>query len=172
MGLLQLQINRIYRDHRRGSKPEPVTLPPEVIESWRPLVAKSETLPEKHEFSGWVAGYGGTTLGDAAALVIETAAHPASGENYTPFAQICEVPETTASFVRKRVEAWMSGKEPPAWPGAEKVEAARREEILAKLGNLSAAGLPAFIKTLNLDERFALAEVVAGFDDDTPAPDG
>lgn len=173
LNLHQVLLNRIYRDQRRGTGVmPPVVLSADVLELWRPLLAKNDPLPDKHVFTPWVKGYGGATLGDATALMLETAAFPSSGQLYTPFARICDAPETTSSFVKRRVSAWIEGKEPPPWPDAEKVEEARREEITTKVGSLAADDIRPFAKTLNLDERLALSEWIESFDDETPAPAG
>jgi hypothetical protein len=175
LDLHQALLGRVYRGYREydgESPPAPVKLPPEVIEAWRPLLAKSDPLPAKHPFTPWVKGYGGSTLGDVTLLTLEAAAFPASGEAYNNYLHLCDPPDNTAAFVKRRVTAWIDGKEPPAWPDAKKVPEARREEITKKLGGLPAAEIRPFAKTLDLSERLAVADWVSKFNDETPPPAG
>ena len=175
LDLHQLLLGRVYRSYREyddDAPPEPVKLPSEVVEAWRPLLAKNDPLPPKHPFTPWVKGYGGATTGDATLLMLEAAAFPASGQAYNQYLQLCDPPDTTVAFVKRRVTAWIDGKEPPAWPDGEKVPEARREEITRKLGSLPGAEIRAFAKTLDLSERLAVADWVSEFDDETPPPPG
>ncbi|MCW1924579.1 hypothetical protein OKA05_18590 [Luteolibacter arcticus] len=172
LDLHQALLSRAYRDRRGTRSLEPVKLPAELIDGWRPLLAKGDELPPKHQFTSWVKGYGGSTLGEASMLVLEVAAFPASGERFNEYLRICDPPDSTATFVTSRVHAWIDGKEPPAWPDAEKVPEARQEEITTKLGSLPAAEIRPFVKALDLSERLAVAEWVSGFDEETPPPPG
>jgi hypothetical protein len=175
LDLHQVMLGRVYRGSRGfGDErpPVPAKLPSEVIEAWRPLLTKSDPLPPKHSFTSWVKGYGGSTLGDATVLMLEAAAYPGSGDSYNDYLRLSDPPDSTLVFVKKRVTAWIDGKEPPEWPDGKKVPEARREEITKKLGSLPSAEIPAFAKTLDLSERLAVATWVSGFNDEAPPPSG
>lgn len=175
LDLHQVLLGRVFRDRREysgESPPKPVKLPSELIETWRPLLAKSDPLPPKHQFTPWVKGYGGSTLGDVTLLMLESAAFPASAESYNDYLRLCDPPDTTVAFVKRRVSAWIDGKEPPAWPDGKKVPEARREEITKKLASLSAAEIRPFAKALDLSERLAVAGWVSEFNDEAPPPPG
>jgi hypothetical protein len=171
MDLLALQVRRNFRGRERGQVTPPAKLPAEVLEAWRPLIGNADALPEDHEMSEWAERIGGATIGDASLLVLETAVHPDSANSFNDFAEITGGDPTAVSFVRKRVEAWLDGEEPPQWPDSGKVQEARAAEIKAGLATLTHSGVAAFIDALTLDERVWVQDELAGYDDDeNPAP--
>ncbi|MCW1885698.1 hypothetical protein OKA04_13240 [Luteolibacter flavescens] len=172
LDLHQILLSRAYRGGRGQSLAKEKTLPKDVIDLWRPLIAKSDPLPPKHRFASWVQGYGGSKMGDASYMILEVAAHPETSEYLNIYLQFCEAPDTPFAFIKKRVDAWTGGKEPIAWPDAEDVEEARSTEITTKLAGLPAAEIPASIKSLGVAERIAVGNWTGEFDEDSPAPSG
>ncbi len=189
MALYEVLLRRAYQDHRRRggeeqedaqaekkapAKPE---LPEEVRTLWRTLMARTDALPEgkkgQRSFGDWTKSYGGKNCGDTALLALELCVFPESGEALNPYADISGSYEVVLPFARKRVEAWMSGQEPPAWPSAEQVSEERKKELKDKLAQLPADGIIPWAQGLPENERMAVAETVRGYGaEDDPAPAG
>lgn len=161
-----------YREYDPDSEdPQPpIPLPEEMLALWRPLLEKSDPLPEKTSFGSWATSYGAKTTGDGVALVLEVCAYPASGSQFNSFGDLHGSLNTVAPFVRSRVEAWIDSKDAPPWPDESKVSDARKEEIAAQLAKLPAKDIPAFAMALPTDERAALATLIDSYDDENPAP--
>lgn len=186
MEIYQVLLRRAYQDRRgfgedeeeeKDAPPEKADLPEDIRALWRPLLARTDALPEKGKnpqsyLSGWTTGFGGKTCGDSAMLTLELCVFPDSGEALNPYADIHGSHEAVMPFVRKRVEAWMSGQDAPAWPSASKVSEERKKEIAAKLAELPADGIIAYAKGLPEDERMALVETLQAYDSENPAPAG
>lgn len=139
------------------------SLPSEVVELWRPMLADKNPLPKEH--TGIFA-----TFGDSAAFILELAAFPDTQEQFSQLFEVTDSPAEAISVLRARVDAWTAGKTPPAWPDAATVTAERSKEIESKLGSLPAAELPGFVAGLNMDERMALANIMEEYDEDTNPP--
>jgi hypothetical protein len=172
MELYGIVLKSIYsrRSEGRGTAPaEKVTLPPELIALWRPLLAKTEELPGKSEFVTWARSCGARTVGDATFLLMEVSAFPASGYAFRTFAGIGS-PDALLPFVKARVEAWSTGKEPPAWPDPEKVTAERRAEIEGKLAALPVKEVLPFVTALSTEEKLWISDLVTEYGTDKEAP--
>lgn len=145
-------------------------LPVSTLDLWRPLIDKSDPLPEQTSFGNWATSYGAKTTGDGIAMVLELCVQPTSGSQFNTYGDIQGSLAAIAPFVRTRVEAWINGKEAPAWPDESKVSETRQEEIAAQLAKLPAKDIPAFAMALPPDERAALASLIDGYDEENPAP--
>ena len=172
MELYGIVLNSIY-SRRGGGRNAAVTkkvdLSPELISLWKPLLAKTEALPGKGEFPKWARSCGARTLGDGTALLMEVSAFPASGYAFQTFA-ITGNPDGLLPFVKARVEAWSTGKEPPPWPDAEKVTAERRAEIEAKLATLAVKEILPFVTALSTEEKLWISNLVSEYGPDKEAP--
>jgi len=172
MEMYGILLNSIY--NRRGEgifidTPKKVDLTAEAIALWKPLLVKTDVLPEKGEFARWARGCGARTVGDGTTLLMEVCAFPASGYAFQVFA-ITGSPGELLPFVKARVEAWIAGKEPAPWPDAEKVAAERRAEIEAKLVALPVKEILPFTTTLSIDEKLWVATLVSQYGPDKEAP--
>lgn len=192
VALCQVLVRRSYRDRTdmRGEGPDEdedadkekkeapakPDFPEEVLSIWRTLLSRTDELPESKKQSdylaNWTKGYGGKNCGDTALLTLELCAFPDLGQAFNPYANIHGSYEAVLPFVRKRVEAWMSGKDAPPWPSADTVSEERKKEITDKLAQLPANDIIPYAKSLPDDERMALVEIVGGYDEETPAPAG
>jgi hypothetical protein len=171
MELYGIVLTSIYSRNggRDRTEPKKVDLPPELIALWKPLLARTEALPEKGEFPKWARSCGARTVGDGTALLMEVSAFPASGYAFRNFAATGS-PGELLPFVKARVDTWSTGKEPPPWPDAEKVTAERGTEIEAKLAALSVKEIPPFLTTLSIEEKLWVADFVSGYGTDKEAP--
>jgi hypothetical protein len=170
--LCLILLQGAYREYdpEDEDQPPPIPLPAEMLDLWRPLLGKTDPLPEAASFGSWATSYGAKTTGDGVALVLEVCAFPASGSQFNGYGDINGSLATVGPFVRTRVEAWINGKDAPPWPDESKVSDARKEEITGQLAKLPAMEIPAFAMALPLDERRALASLVEHFDEETPPP--
>jgi len=149
------------------------TLPAETLDLWRPLVANTTAFPEAHENTSMLESVGCKTLGDSAALVLELAEHPDSWRKLMELHQVVDSPADAFKVVHLRVQAALAGKAPPAWPSAASVSAERSAQIKSQIDKLPAAEIPPFAASLSLDERLALADILAQYDDEqNPPPPG
>ena len=176
MEIHQLLLGRIYYETRnRGGEEEgegPKALPEDVLNLWKPFVARTDALPEKGDFPKYARAYGAKTTGDASALIIELATSPQLAYTLNNFAQAEGSPEAVMAFVHKRTAAWSSGEKPEEWPSSESVSEERVEEISTKLAALKADEIIPYAETLPISERFALMDIVGGFDEEESAPEG
>lgn len=183
MELYQVLLRRAYQERNRGDgedgeeakeAPAKAAIPPETLALWRPLLARTDALPEaksrRSYLAGWTKGYGGKNCGDTALLALELCAFPSSGQNLNLYGDIQASYDAVIPFVRKRVEAWMSGQEAPPWPSSERVSEERKKELAAKLAELPVDGIIAWSRSLPDDERVALAEILRGYDEENPPP--
>ena len=167
--------NRIYYELQSSEKPEGEGFPPlpdDVIALWKPLANRAETLPEKGNFPDYVRIYGGTSTGDASALILELAADPKLVYSLNSFAQIEGSAAAVIAFVRERATARAEGSTPEPWPDAENVGEERAAKILAKLETLKADEIIPYATSLTRDERLSLMQTLASYDDSNPAPAG
>lgn len=175
MEIHNLLRTRIYYELRNSDDDDPggfEPLPENVLEIWRPLAARAEPLPSEGDFPQYASAYGAKTTGDASALILELATSPGLAYAVNNFAQIEGRSDVVMEHVRKRVDAWSSGKEPEPWPDAENVSEERTEEISAKLSELKAGEIIPYATYLNRDERLALMGVLSEYGDSNPAPPG
>ena len=175
MEILQLLRKRTYYDMRNPDDEEEVQAIPlskDVIDIWAPLVASADALPDAGDIPEYARAYGGETVGDASALILEMAADPRVGYWFNSFVQIESSSSPVMDFVRERTDALVAGKEAEPWPSASNVSEERRSEIFEKLASLSAAEIIPYAQELSRDERLALTEIVGEYDESNPAPPG
>ena len=175
MEIHQLLLGRIYYETRnRGGEEgeETKALPEDVLEIWKPLVARTDNLPENGDFPKYARAYAAKTTGDASALIIELATSPMLAYTLNQFAAAEGSADAVMAFVRKRVAAWSSGEKPEEWPSSESVSEERVEDISTKLAALKADEIIPYAKSLPVSERFALHDIVSGFDEEETLPEG
>ena len=107
-------------EQQRDTDPSPATLPPRVLEIWKPLLASSTPLPPEGSFSEYASTFGSKTTGDASTLLIELANSPQQVYGLQQFAQIEGSATAVIDFVRTRVNAWSRGKNPSTLAGRGK----------------------------------------------------
>ncbi len=174
----QLLVGRLSGGGRYGNEEmqteeeseKPATLSKEVIELWKPLIARTEPIP-KSSSRDYFNSYGAKTLGDASILLLEFSKSPEALYNLYYISQIEESSNAIMEFSRKRITALTSGQEPEPWPSSENVSEERHEEISDKITTLKAEDIIPFSKSLNRDERLALIEIIQALaeEDKTPA---
>ena len=172
MELYGIALTSIYNRPGAGrgtAAPEKVDLPRELTALWEPLLAKTEPLPEEGDFPGWARSWGAQTIGEGTTLLLEVSAYPASGHAFQIFPATGD-PGKLLPFVKARVEAWSTGKEPAPWPDAKQVTEERRAEIEAKLAGLAAKEIVPFASTLSTEEKLWVSEWVASYGPDKEAP--
>lgn len=175
MEIHQLLLARTYHEMRSNSgedSEDPKPLPEDVLETWTPLLARTEPLPEKGDYPKYAGTYGAKTVGDGSALLLELATSPILAYTLNNFAQASGSPDAVMDFVRKRAAARSSGQEPEEWPSSENVSEERVEEISEKLAALKAAEIIPYAMSLPLDERFALMDIVNGYAEEESTPPG
>lgn len=175
MEIHQLLLGRIYYETRNNGGEEgddSKTLPEEILEIWKPLIARTDELPAEGDFPKFARAYGAKTTGDGSALIVELAADPMLAYTLNQFAEAAGASDAVMDFVRKRVAAWSSGEEPEEWPSSDTVSEDRVEEISAKLAALKAAEIIPYAISLPLDERFALIDIVNGYAEEVSTPSG
>lgn len=170
MEIHYLLINKVadFNDEE-GSQAEP--LAKEILELWRPMTTDQRKLPEGN-LTERLQSLGCETLGDSASIVVELAAFPAGLRSLQQINAVSGSPAAAMAILRGRVEALVSGKEPAPWPAAANVSAQRTKELESELGGLKAAEIGGYVARLKLDEQLALAEIMANYDEDHPAPAG
>jgi hypothetical protein len=107
-----------------------------------------------------------------AALIIELASKPMLAYTLNQFAEAEGSADAVMAFVRKRVAAWSSGEKPEEWPSSDNVSEERVEEISTKLAALKADEIIPYAKSLPVSERYALVDIVSGFDEEETLPEG
>lgn len=176
MEIHQLLLARIYYETRsRGGEEEgegSKALPDDALKIWKPLVARTDNLPEKGDFPKYARAYGAKTTGDASALIIELASKPMLAYTLNQFAEAEGSADAVMAFVRKRVAVWSSGERPEEWPSSDNVSEERVEEISTKLAALKADEIIPYAKSLPVSERYALVDIVSGFDEEENLPEG
>lgn len=150
-------------------KKEAVTLSKEVIELWKPLLARTEPIL-KNETSMFFIGYGAKTTGDASTLLLELFISPEMIYGLRSIAEIQESRTAILEFARKRVTAWTSEQEPEPWPSSEAVSEDRQKEISTKLPTLKADEILPYAKSLNLNERLVLIGIIESFAEENSTP--
>jgi len=169
--ICELLLTRAIRGTGQAERKAPAEpLPAEVLELWRPLLANKSPIPDSQGLSESILA--NESFGDLAAMVLEAAAFPGSWHSFSRICSLSESPAEGTKFLRERVEAWMAGKDPPAWPEAESVSAERKNEIAAKLGSLPAAEIAPFAAALSMTERLALTRILGEYDAGNPPPAG
>jgi len=171
MEIHHLLRTRIYYELRNSDGEESVgiePLPENILEIWRPLIARADPLPSEGEFPLYAISYGAKTTGDASALILELATAPYLSFGFNDFVQLEGSSDSVMEFVRKRLTAWSSGEDPEPWPDAENVSEQRTKEISDKLESLKAGEIIPYAKSLTRDERLALMGIV----NSNPAPPG
>lgn len=175
MEIHQLLLGRIYYETRNNGGEEGVdseTLPEEILEIWKPHIARTDALPAEGDFPKFARAYGAETNGDASALLVELASKPMLAYTLNQYALAEGSPEAVINFVRKRVAAWSSGEKTEPWPSSESVSEERVEEISKKISTLKADEIIPFAMSLPLSERFAIVDIVIGFDEEESLPEG
>jgi hypothetical protein len=145
-------------------------LPEEVMSLWKPFMARTEALPTEGQFPTYASAYGAKTIGDATTLLLELAVSPQIVYSLNQFAQLEGSSDAIMDIARKRVAAWSTGETPEPWPDAGNVSNERKEEISAKLAKLRADEIIPFAKSLNRDERLALAYINYQYEDEESVP--
>ncbi len=176
MEIHQVLLGRISRDEysvEDGTPVEPeknaTTLPKEVIELWKPLLARTEPI-SKNQTSTYFIGYGAKTTGDASTLLLELITSPEMVYGLRSIAEIQESPTAIMEFARKRVNAWTSEQKPEPWPSSEIVSEDRQEEISTKLPTLKSDEIIPYAKSLNLNERLVLMGIIESFSEENSTP--
>lgn len=176
MEIHQLLLGRIYYENRNGDGNEEgegsKALPDDVLEVWKPLIARTDALPTEGNFPKYARAYGAKTTGDGSTLILELANTPALSYTLNAFFQVAGSPDAVMTFARKRIEAWSSGQKTEPWPSSETVSEKRIEEISEKLAALKADELIPYAMSLPLDERFAVMDIVSGYSEDGSTPEG
>jgi hypothetical protein len=175
MDIHYLLLTRAVGGAQRAPEAEEakVVLPAEVLDLWRPLLANTTSFPEAHENTPMLESVGCKNFGDSAALVLELAEFPDSWRIFMELLRVVDSPAEAFRIVRERAQAAAAGKTPPAWPSAESVSAERSAQIKSQISKLPAAEIPPHVASLSLDERLALADILAQFDDEeNPPPAG
>lgn len=175
MEIHQLLLGRIYYETRSGGEEDGAdtkALPEDVLNLWKPLVARTDALPAEGDFPKFASAYGAKTTGDGSTLIIELATSPQLAYTLNYFAQAAGSPHAVMAFARKRVEAWSSGTEPEEWPSSDSVSEERVEEISEKLGALKANEIIPYAMSLPLSERLSLMNIVGGYGGEESLPEG
>lgn len=171
LGRLNRNHHYVEDDSSEETEKDTATLPKEVIEIWKPLIARTEPIPQDSAQS-YFSRYGAQTLGDASTLLLEFSVSPEMIYGIYSIAQIEESSTAIMDFARKRVTALTSGQEPEPWPNSENVSEERQEEISTKLTTLKADEIIPYAKALNRDERLALMEIIQGLAEENTTPPG
>lgn len=175
MEIHQLLLARIYRELENAQQPPPNSTPhhsPAIIQTWKPLLAKTDPLPTDGQFAKYARAYGGETTGDGSAIILELAADPQLAYTFGKYLQIEPAPTALMETIRTRLEASLSGRTPQPWPNPENVSEERSAEISAKLTSLPASEILPYAQSLSRDERLLLMDLITTFNDANPPPPG
>jgi len=172
MEIHQLLLGRIYYETRNQDGADTKALPEDVLEIWKPHIARTDELPAEGDFPKFASAYGAKTTGDGSALLIELATSPQLAYTLNYFAQAADSPDAVMAFARKRAEAWSSGAEPEEWPNSESVSEERVAEISEKIAALKADELIPYAMSLPLSERLSLMEIVNEYGEEASLPEG
>lgn len=168
--------SRIFSDYRSKSMGEelktPPPLPDGVIALWKPLISRTDSLPEKSYFADYTRSYGGTTTGDASALLMELAAGPSTVSAMNNFAVIEGSSSAVMAFIRERNTALAKSETPKPWPSATNISEARTQGISSNLATLKKDEIIPYAKSLSRDERLSLMRIIQSYRMDNPASAG
>lgn len=171
MEIHQLLLQRISEESYSENETN-ITFSEDIIQTWRPLVARTENFPEKGYFTTYARGFGAKNTGELSMIMLVLAADP---EITYEVGNLIHIESDTAVIMdifRSRLTAIFSGEDPEPLPSVENVSDERSAEISESLASLSASEIIPFANKLSRDERLFMMSKILEYNQTSSTPQG